>query len=188
MRNELRAIQKRVGITFIYITHDQGEALTMSDRIAVMNHGVIEQIGDGKTIYENPSTAFVAAFVGENNGFRGRVVGADGVAAVVETPIGRIAGRRGAGVAAGADGIVFIRPEALRLANQGESAAFEAELVTTAFEGNATHLFLRTASGQQVTMSSGRRQASAIPAIGARVGLAYDPREAIVLAADKSAS
>ena len=73
MRNELRAIQQRVGITFIYITHDQGEALTMSDRIAVMNDGVIEQVGDGKTIYDQPATAFVASFVGENNPFPGKV-------------------------------------------------------------------------------------------------------------------
>src|SRR6185503_5376384 len=57
MRNELRAIQQRVGITFIYITHDQGEALTMSDRVAVMNAGVIEQVGDGKTLYDNPATS-----------------------------------------------------------------------------------------------------------------------------------
>src|SRR3546814_4090337 len=67
MRNELRAIQRRVGITFIYITHDQGEALTMSDRIAVMNRGMIQQIGDGRSIYETPRTSFVASFVGENN-------------------------------------------------------------------------------------------------------------------------
>jgi len=185
MRNELRAIQKRVGITFIYITHDQGEALTMSDRIAVMNHGVVEQIGDGKTIYENPATAFVASFVGENNGFEGRIVGADADGAAIETPLGRMTGRRGAGAVRDGIGILFVRPEALRLAAKGETAAFEADLVTTAFEGNATHLFLRTASGQQVTVSSGRREAATIPAIGARVGLAYDPREAIVLAAGK---
>ena len=72
MRNELREIQKRVGITFIYITHDQGEALTMSDRIAVMSDGVIQQIADGKTIYDQPATAFVASFVGENNPLPGR--------------------------------------------------------------------------------------------------------------------
>src|SRR5215470_6232765 len=77
MRNELRAIQQRVGITFIYITHDQGEPLTMSDRIAVMNTGVIEQVGDGKTIYDQPATAFVASFVGENNPFAGRVLAVD---------------------------------------------------------------------------------------------------------------
>ncbi len=69
MRAELRAIQKRVGITFIYITHDQGEALTMSDRVAVMNAGRVEQIGDGREVYDHPATPFVASFVGENNGF-----------------------------------------------------------------------------------------------------------------------
>ena len=67
MRTELRAIQQRVGITFIYITHDQGEALTMSDNVAVMREGLIEQVGDGTTIYDRPSTSFVASFVGENN-------------------------------------------------------------------------------------------------------------------------
>src|SRR5690606_17354974 len=69
MRTELRAIQRRVGITFIYITHDQGEALTMSDRVAVMSNGVIQQIGAGAEIYNDPRTAFVASFVGENNPF-----------------------------------------------------------------------------------------------------------------------
>ena len=73
MRNELREIQKRVGITFIYITHDQGEALTMSDRVAVMSDGEILQIADGKTIYDSPATSFVASFVGENNPLPGRV-------------------------------------------------------------------------------------------------------------------
>src|SRR3546814_1405131 len=76
MRTELRAIQQRVGITFIYITHDQGEALTMSDRIAVMSQGVIQQVGTGTEVYENSKTAFVASFVGENNPFTGKVVAA----------------------------------------------------------------------------------------------------------------
>ncbi len=83
----------QVGITFIYITHDQGEALTMSDRIAVMNDGVIEQVGDGRTIYDEPATAFVASFVGENNPFAGRVAQADPTVAVVDTAFGRLRGR-----------------------------------------------------------------------------------------------
>src|SRR5690242_9463592 len=78
MRNELRAIQQAVGITFIYITHDQGEALTMSDRIAVMSDGVIQQVADGRNVYDEPETAFVASFVGENNPFPGTVTKADG--------------------------------------------------------------------------------------------------------------
>ncbi len=93
MRAELRSIQRRTGVTFIYITHDQGEALTMSDRVAVMSQGVIEQIDDAEVIYNRPSTAFVATFVGENNPFYGRVTEttSDGYA-IVETDLGQIRG------------------------------------------------------------------------------------------------
>ena len=122
MRNELRAIQQRVGITFIYITHDQGEALTMSDRIAVMNDGVIEQVADGRTVYDEPETAFVASFVGENNPFPGRVAKADATGAVVETPFGPLRGRNPKGLKAGDKAILFVRPESLRLGKGGPDA------------------------------------------------------------------
>ena len=122
MRNELRAIQKRVGITFIYITHDQGEALTMSDRIAVMNAGVIEQIGDGKTIYDEPATAFVASFVGENNPFAGRVFAVDDGFAVVDTGKGRLRGRNRRGLKVGDEAILFVRPESFKLTAGGADA------------------------------------------------------------------
>ena len=78
MRTELRAIQQRVGITFIYITHDQGEALTMSDRVGVMNDGELEQVGTCYDVYEAPCTPFVATFVGENNAFFGKVEKVEG--------------------------------------------------------------------------------------------------------------
>ena len=184
MRNELRAIQKRVGITFIYITHDQGEALTMSDRIAVMNAGVIEQIGEGRAIYDRPATAFVASFVGENNGFEGAVVAVDGETAAVETKFGRLVGRRGAGVAAGAAALLFVRPEALRIAGPGDAPSLSAELTATAFEGNTTHLFLRGPGGGKITVSLGRRDGDAIPEPGARVDLVYAPRDGLVLPRD----
>src|SRR5439155_16113477 len=78
MRAELRAIQRRTGVTFIYITHDQGEALTMSDRVAVMSQGVIQQVAKSADIYNDPATPFVATFVGENNVFRGKVTSVNG--------------------------------------------------------------------------------------------------------------
>ncbi len=118
MRNELRAIQQRVGITFIYITHDQGEALTMSDRIAVMSDGVIQQVAGGKTVYDDPETAFVASFVGENNPFPGKVTKADATGAVIETPFGPLRGRNPKGLKAGDKAILFVRPEVLQ-ARQG---------------------------------------------------------------------
>ena len=184
MRNELRAIQKRVGITFIYITHDQGEALTMSDRIAVMNQGVIEQIGTGREIYADPRTPFVASFVGENNGFAGRIARVDAASAAIETPFGTLIGRRGEGAAPGRAGTIFIRPESLRIAAAGETPSLEAELATTAYEGSATHLFLRAQDGRTITMTAGNRDLARIPSAGTRVGLVHDAAEAIVLATD----
>ncbi len=119
MRTELRAIQKRVGITFIYITHDQGEALTMSDRIAVMNAGVIEQVGDGRAVYAEPRTPFVASFVGENNAIRGRVTEvADGLA-TLDTPVGVLKGRNPVGLSAGQEALLFVRPESMQLRANG---------------------------------------------------------------------
>ena len=73
MQLELKKLQKKLNITFIYVTHDQEEALTMSDRICIMNQGVMEQIGTPEEIYESPRTKFVATFIGETNLFEGQV-------------------------------------------------------------------------------------------------------------------
>lgn len=77
MRNEIRDIQRRLGTTAVFVTHDQDEALTMSDRVVVMNHGRIEQLGTPEDLYERPSTPFVAGFVGKTNRFRGQANGLD---------------------------------------------------------------------------------------------------------------
>ena len=138
MRTELRAIQQQVGITFIYITHDQGEALTMSDRIAVMSDGVIQQVADGKTVYDQPDTPFVASFVGENNPFAGKIIAADGEQAVVETAHGPLRGRNPQGLKAGDRAILFVRPESFRLGAGAADATLAAETLSSAFEGNAT--------------------------------------------------
>src|SRR5690606_17894829 len=103
-----RAIQRKTGITFIYITHDQGEALTMSDRVAVMKDGVIEQVGTGDEVYGRPATPFVASFVGETNIFRGTVAGLEGGMAVVDTPLGRMRGRSPQPLSPGDSAMVFV--------------------------------------------------------------------------------
>ncbi len=99
MQIELKAIQQQVGITFIYVTHDQEEALTMSDRLAVFNRGRIEQVGAPADVYEKPATAFVAGFVGTSNLIRG-----DAARAII-----------------GEDGIFTVRPEKIRLAEPGDT-------------------------------------------------------------------
>ncbi|MBM3525849.1 MAG: ABC transporter ATP-binding protein, partial [Alphaproteobacteria bacterium] len=137
MRAELRAIQKRTGITFIYITHDQGEALAMSDRVAVMSQGRIEQVGPSSDIYDFPETAFVASFVGENNRFAGKVAAVAGGEATIETAFGRLSGVNPRGLAVGDEAYAFVRPERLRLAPQDGAVAnaIETTVLGRMFEG-----------------------------------------------------
>jgi spermidine/putrescine transport system ATP-binding protein len=117
MQIELKRLQKRLGITFVYVTHDQEEALTMSDRIAIMNGGVIEQLDAPKDIYEHPKTRFVANFIGESNVLDGIVRSADGELLRVETPVG-IVMVRGTGFDVGEEMHVSIRPENLNAAKE----------------------------------------------------------------------
>ncbi len=143
MRSELRAIQQRVGITFIYITHDQGEALTMSDHIAVMREGVIEQVSDGTTLYDDPGSSFVASFVGENNYFRGTVVDTDVSYTTLDTPSGRFRGRtsKNQSLRKGDDAFVFIRPESIKF-DSGLDNSLQARVRNQEFEGNFWQVFL----------------------------------------------
>ena len=159
MRTELRAIQKRVGITFIYITHDQGEALTMSDRVAVMNHGVVSQIGTGKEIYDSPATSFVASFVGENNPVEGTIKEAEDDKAVIETPLGSFKARNINGLSAGQAAVLFIRPEIFGAFKNGENPdpiydnLIETQIEQMEFEGSLIHFFLRGNPGRNLMMS-----------------------------------
>jgi len=181
MRNELRAIQQAVGITFIYITHDQGEALTMSDRIAVMSDGVIQQVADGKNVYDEPETAFVASFVGENNPFPGTVTKADGEFAIVETGFGPLRGRNPHGLREGARAILFVRPESAQLAPSANTASFQTNVRSVAFEGNMTHVYLEGAGKKEVMVTVTRHGGDIVPEEGATATVSYDPRLGLVL-------
>jgi spermidine/putrescine transport system ATP-binding protein len=176
MRNELRAIQRRVGITFIYITHDQGEALTMSDRVAVMNKGVIEQVADGRTLYETPRTSFVASFVGENNAFIGTVAETDGDLAQVASPTGVLSGRNLRKLRRSSEAVLFVRPEALFVDAEGPLAARTGEV---AYEGSQTHAAFTLNDGGIVTVTFGRGET--VPEPGSHVRLGFAPEDAIVL-------
>lgn len=111
MRAELKEIQKKTGVTFIYITHDQGEALTMSDRIAVMKSGMVQQIGTADQIYDNPENSFVASFVGENNLLTGKILSIEGNYAFIKTDIGVFKAQNNKGMNVSDEAMLFIRPE-----------------------------------------------------------------------------
>jgi spermidine/putrescine transport system ATP-binding protein len=188
MRTELREIQKRVGITFIYITHDQGEALTMSDKIAVMKEGVIDQIDDGRTIYNDPATAFAASFVGENNMFRGKVKSVSGAEALIETEdMGALAAtvstaNRGK-MQVGDDAMLFIRPEAFSIGTEAETEqqTLSATVTNEEFEGNVFHIFMEGNGGKELKISLPNTGQSMESYKGAAMTLGYNVANAVVV-------
>jgi spermidine/putrescine transport system ATP-binding protein len=181
MRTELRSIQQRVGITFIYITHDQGEALTMSDRVAVMSNGIVQQIGSGADIYNDPRTAFVASFVGENNPFAGMVTQADSAYAVIDSAFGPLRGRNTQGLKTGTRAVLFVRPEALRLGASGVANQLESEVLTSELEGSMIHVRLRSEGAKAITVSLTNDGTAVLAAPGTRQTVGFDPDRAVVL-------
>jgi spermidine/putrescine transport system ATP-binding protein len=147
---ELKALQEDVGLTFIYVTHDQEEALTMSDRLAVMNRGRIEQLGPPKNVYERPDTTFVASFLGISNLINGVARPVNGRCAI---RVGEFELHAAQGnVTAQGETKVMIRPERVRI----ESADSRAEnripgiIERVVYRGSADQVFVRLAGGDQV--------------------------------------
>jgi spermidine/putrescine transport system ATP-binding protein len=150
MKVELKKLQSEFGTTFVYITHDQSEALVMSDQIAVMNQGKFEQVGSAKDLYYNPQTAFVAGFVGEANKFEARVESANGDAVTLATKDGMaLKGTIGhGGLQQGENALVYVRPEAIRLATApdqiGDVENLNAGTIDNIlFNGANSHILLR---------------------------------------------
>ena len=155
MQLELKAIHKQLGITFIYVTHDQDEAMTMSDRVAVFNEGRIAQIAPPQTLYNRPATRFVANFLGETNLLEGRVVNnANGFASLRLDEDGSLHQARCAdtSLAAGDSAALAIRPENLRLAS-GNEPAVAARVIDSIFHGAHCRLRLHMAGGSELSMT-----------------------------------
>ncbi len=187
MRTELRAIQQQVGITFIYITHDQGEALTMSDNVAVMRDGVIEQVADGQAIYDDPATPFVASFVGENNVLSGKVTALSKNVATVDTNLGKLRARVATAVQGGLNtgdrAMLFVRPEAVGIVETGSRGGnkISATVVTEEFEGSNYHVFMETAAGEPLKMSLVNKGQSRASATGTKLTVTFDADRAVAL-------
>ncbi len=196
MRTELRAIQKRVGITFIYITHDQGEALTMSDRVAVMNEGELEQVGLCGDVYDYPHTPFVATFVGENNAFYGNVISSENDIVKVETQgktflakAGKINDEKYHHFSNGDEVIMFIRPESIFIENENNNIdnSFTAKINTIEFEGNLKNIYLKMDNNMNVRFSVPNAVDTSELSGNKDVGLTFSSQKAIVLPKGKLA-
>jgi spermidine/putrescine transport system ATP-binding protein len=146
MQLELKALQQQVGITFIYVTHDQEEALTMSDRIAVMSFGQVMQMGTPVEIYERPTSRFVADFIGETNFLEGRVKSIQADQAIVHIPAWEeeLTGLATGPIKVGDEVAISIRPEKIRLTDQhgGRQNSLEGVVITSTYIGSDTRLFL----------------------------------------------
>ncbi|WP_282587830.1 ABC transporter ATP-binding protein [Lichenifustis flavocetrariae] len=186
MRAELRTLQRRAGITFIYITHDQGEALAMSDRVAVMSKGQIEQIGGSSDIYDNPGSAFVASFVGESNILVGRITATDGQFAVIETAVGDLRGRNPKHLTTGDAAMLFVRPERLRIAAAEDDLVVNSltgDINEVMFEGLTFIITLRHVSSRLVTLSLANDGTGLAFAPGSRQTVSFSPADGLILPA-----
>jgi spermidine/putrescine transport system ATP-binding protein len=152
MQVELKLLQHRLELTFVFVTHDQEEALAMSDRIAVMRDGRIEQIGSPAALYDEPRSAYVAGFIGTQNFFAGTAEGADLAALRDDSGILIRTGRRADGVAAGARAIAAVRPENVRLSAtqpSGDENSVRGRVVTIVMLGDALEYVVNTEQGRE---------------------------------------
>jgi spermidine/putrescine transport system ATP-binding protein len=166
---ELKALQEQVGITFLYVTHDQEEAITMSDRIAVMNRGGVEQAATPREMYEEPATAFVADFLGVSNLMDARATGPANGGVALDLGSGLMVEARAGDLTARGTVKVVIRPERVRLdpaAATGPNRV-PAMVIRSVYLGNAVRVITHLASGQPLTVL--------VPSTGDEAPVATDP-------------
>jgi spermidine/putrescine transport system ATP-binding protein len=191
MQVELKRIQREVGITFVYVTHDQNEALTMSDRIAVMNDGIIEDLGPPREIYEHPSTRFVAGFIGTSNLLTGTVAWVEGDRAVIEVNSEEriIVPLREASVAAGGELEFTVRPEKIELgatAPAGYGCRLRGTVTEVVYLGTSTNFAVTTTTGaDMIVFQQNSASAEAVAGRGDSVWLSWHPQHSYPVLADR---
>ncbi len=178
MQLELKRIQNELKITFVHVTHDQEEAMSMADQIAIMNGGHIEQLGSPADLYEKPATAFVAGFLGASNLLDGEICGADAVriadGTVLRVAAGALAGRTAGSVAVG------VRPEKLRLDASGANV-LRGTVTETAYVGVSTQYIVETPAADLVVYVQNAAPGAGTLAPGSAVSLSFDPDVAFVV-------
>jgi spermidine/putrescine transport system ATP-binding protein len=181
MQLYLKDLQHEVGITFIYVTHDQEEALTMSDRIAVMNEGKVQQVADPPTLYELPRNRFVADFIGQTNVFSGMVESVSGKRITLSTPSGKVeATAREAEVEVGSEAHATVRPEKIRFGSEGDNVS-TARIWQIVYLGVSTQYIAELPDGEKLVLYQQNSREDANPEIGEEVPVAWDARNCLIL-------
>jgi putative spermidine/putrescine transport system ATP-binding protein len=183
MKGEIRRLHQHLGITILYVTHDQEEALTLSDRIALMNRGSIVQIGTPADLYERPTNRLVAGFIGEGALIEGTAVGtSDGLALA---PVGGGPPLSGVsnGVTEGTHAVILLRPEKVSL-GLSDQDGHPAEVVDTVYVGDVTRVTLRLASGATLVAKQTNRSREVPLRAGQVVRVAWAREDAVLLPAD----
>ncbi len=196
MKIELKQLQHQFGTTFVYITHDQSEALVMSDQVAVMNAGRFEQVAAPRDLYYKPATAFVAGFVGDSHRWRGRVVAVEAdrlrIATEGGVELAAVNGTAGNGAPSPVPGTtveVFVRPEAIAIGTGGgpETNALPGTLESLLFNGANSRAMVRLDSGGLVGVAIPQTEDLGI-AEGAPVTISFAARNALCFAAAEADS
>jgi putative spermidine/putrescine transport system ATP-binding protein len=180
MQLELKELHRQLGVTFVYVTHDQGEALTMSDRVAVFNEGVIQQLSDAQSLYELPDNRFVAGFVGDSTVLRGTLAGGADAACIALPDGSQIPGLNVNRAAPGASVEACIRPERVGLHMQapGDVATLPARVAGIVYHGDHVRLQCEPGAGQAtatVKLPLTHPCALTPPVIGSVVHLEFPP-------------
>jgi putative spermidine/putrescine transport system ATP-binding protein len=187
MQLEIRHLHQRLDVTMVYVTHDQGEALTMSDRIAVFSRGRVQQLADPRTLYEQPANLFVASFIGENNRLRGTCIASDGAGASVRLACGAVIRAAAAAVTAGQSCTVSLRPEriAARAGLPDGSAPCPGNqvavtLAETIYLGDHVRLRMKLADQTDLTATMPVGMAVGLPQPGQTVVAEWSPEFTLV--------
>ncbi|HWN98201.1 MAG TPA: ABC transporter ATP-binding protein [Blastocatellia bacterium] len=184
MQLELKGLQQRVGISFVYVTHDQEEALTMSDRVVVMNAGRVEQIGSASEIYETPATEFVAGFIGVSNILEGTVESVHDHLAIVDVGCWKISASS-TEVRTGDRVRLMLRPEKLHLATEISDGAIQGTIQSAVYLGENTQWKIGIEGERVFTVleQNHRRHRSTQERIGETVFMTWEPESAVILRA-----
>jgi spermidine/putrescine transport system ATP-binding protein len=180
MQLYLKELQHEVGITFIYVTHDQEEALTMSDRIAVMNEGKVKQVADPPTLYEVPTNRFVADFIGQTNVFSGTVESADGERVTLRTPSGEKVEATAREVGVGEEAHAAVRPEKVRFGGEGDNVV-TVKVRQIVYLGVSTQYIAETLGGEKLVLYQQNISEEGHPEIGEEAQVAWDARNCLIL-------